>query len=567
MNRLVFALGLIIVLVSCKKTEAPITPPPVVIQEESIKFTTNLDTGIYNVIDTLPLVITVSSKIPSAGVLYSIAAIWSDSSKQIFKLDTSLNTSNLSLYISGLKKAGNYALSISVTSKSTTTNSLNKSIVVVNNPLGRFTGYRVDQVALALSKQKDFGTSYWQNNAVMLDEMVIAFQSPIGGGQYGSFLNQLSSGDFNNDGYIDVFNAGASYNGVQSNLSFLIWNTTLKKFEDKNLFNDKTIKTLGGNQIKVVPIYLNSDAYIDMVVYVGPDEGILTDPPHFIKLVMSDGKGGYDLQEPITESPLFYHEGGGLGDLNGDKVPDLAICYGGMMKILWGSNTAPYFNQNNAATFAFPIVNMRGGVQLFYKSDNGFGEVCSKCIENSIYDLTIEDVNKDGLNDLILNQSEDNNSPTGYNNILINKGQGRFNETSVVRLPKFDPITTIVNGNVDYIIDDINNDGLNDIIALNQSVYKSWNIYAYFQQKDGSYTIDKSIIQYTINSTRKGNWKSKLIYFDYNGDGKKDIGYIDDAANGEIKYKSVFIRSGNNFIEQDYFQYDPYAKSILTLIK
>ena len=133
MNRLIFALGFIIVLVSCKKTENTITPPPVVIQEESIKFTTNLDTGIYNVIDTLPLVLTVSSKIPSAGVVYSIAAIWSDSSKQFFKLDTSLNTSNLSLYISGLKKAGNYTLSIIVTSKSTTTNSSSKTIPLLRN--------------------------------------------------------------------------------------------------------------------------------------------------------------------------------------------------------------------------------------------------------------------------------------------------------------------------------------------------------------------------------------------------------------------------------------------------
>ena len=66
---------------------------------------------------------------------------------------------------------------------------------------------------------------------------------------------------------------------------------------------------------------------------------------------------------------------------------------------------------------------------------------------------------------------------------------------------------------------------------------------------------------------RKGNWKSRLAYFDFNGDGKKDISYKDDADNGELKTKSVFIRTGNKFIETDYYQFDPYAKSIFNLIK
>ena len=146
MRRVIFALGVLFVF-ACSKTEVPATPPVVVIQEEAIKFTTNLDTGTYNVADTLQLVVTVSSKLPSAGLLYSILVNWTDSSKQIFKLDTSLTTSSLSLNIPGLKKTGSYSISLIVTSKSTSSNSLNKSISVVNNPLGRFMGYKVDQVS------------------------------------------------------------------------------------------------------------------------------------------------------------------------------------------------------------------------------------------------------------------------------------------------------------------------------------------------------------------------------------------------------------------------------------
>ncbi len=62
MKRVIFALGILFVF-ACSKTELPATPP-IVVQEETIKFNTNLDTGTYNVADTLPLVVTVSSKLP-----------------------------------------------------------------------------------------------------------------------------------------------------------------------------------------------------------------------------------------------------------------------------------------------------------------------------------------------------------------------------------------------------------------------------------------------------------------------------------------------------------------------
>ena len=147
-----------ICLFACKKTEVPATPPVLVIQEEAVKFTTNLDTGTYNVADTLPLVIIVNSKIPKAGLLYSITATWTDSAKQIFKLDSTSSATNLNLNIPGLKKSGNYSLSVTVTSKSTSTNTLNKSIPLVNNPLGRFMGYKVD-VTLKLKDE----INYWRD--------------------------------------------------------------------------------------------------------------------------------------------------------------------------------------------------------------------------------------------------------------------------------------------------------------------------------------------------------------------------------------------------------------------
>ena len=131
MKRVIFALGILFVF-ACSKTEVPGIPPVAVVQEEAIKFSTNLDTGTYNVTDTLPLIVTVSSKLPAAGALYSILVNWTDSSKQIFKLDTSLTVSSLSLKIPGLNKTGSYSLLVTVTSKSSSTNTLSKTINSIN---------------------------------------------------------------------------------------------------------------------------------------------------------------------------------------------------------------------------------------------------------------------------------------------------------------------------------------------------------------------------------------------------------------------------------------------------
>lgn len=120
---------------ACTKTEAPVvTPTQPVVQEESIKFSTNLDTGTFNVSDTIPLVITVSSKAPAAGFQYSVVTTWTDSSKQIYKLDTTLSATILSLNIPGHARMGNYSIAVSVTSKSTSSNTSAKTIAAVNIP-------------------------------------------------------------------------------------------------------------------------------------------------------------------------------------------------------------------------------------------------------------------------------------------------------------------------------------------------------------------------------------------------------------------------------------------------
>ena len=134
MKRVIFVLG-VLFLIACKKSEVVVTPPPVVVvPEEAVKFSTNLDTGTYYVSDTLPLIITVSTKVPPAGFIYSIITAWTDSSKQIFKLDTTITAASLSLNIPGHKRMGNYSVQVNVSSKATSTNTSAKTIPFINIP-------------------------------------------------------------------------------------------------------------------------------------------------------------------------------------------------------------------------------------------------------------------------------------------------------------------------------------------------------------------------------------------------------------------------------------------------
>lgn len=128
MKYTILALGLLLTF-ACSKVDKG-TPQVAIAQEENIKFTTNLDTGNFNVIDTLPLTINITSKLPSKGINYSVAINWVDSSKQIYKIDTSTNSSSLSLIILGIKKSGNYSATITVSSKSSSTNSETKTLTI-----------------------------------------------------------------------------------------------------------------------------------------------------------------------------------------------------------------------------------------------------------------------------------------------------------------------------------------------------------------------------------------------------------------------------------------------------
>ncbi len=448
----------------------------------------------------------------------------------------------------------------------------------LDSALKNFKGYKVDTTALNISKKNDFGKSYWLNTAVFSDIMVALFQknyevyAPPQGEYYCVFSTGICNGDFNNDGYIDVFNSGAAHGGKKANLSFLIWNPTTKKYEEKNLVNDKT--NFLGNPANVIPMYLNADNFVDLIIIGGPDEGFSTLHPSPTTLCLSDGKGGYDLTNLTLEPDYLYnnntHERGDAADVNGDGYPDLTIPTGPHTYIFWGTPNFPYFTNQNFAHFSSDTVN--------FSSNNGFGEVVPEGA-GDVFASHFADINGDGLLDLFLGGSEDSTS-NKHQRILLNQGKGKFNKNRLINLPFFTNIpnyTPKTNNGINqfhYVTDDLNGDGLMDIISLNATNYKYWYLSVYIQQTDQSFKIDTSWIVYNTHYLSPYSiWKFRLLYHDFNGDGKKDISYEDasiqaytDSGN-TFSRKTVFIRTGNSFVEKDFYQYDPYAKFILDSLK
>jgi hypothetical protein len=435
----------------------------------------------------------------------------------------------------------------------------------------KFPGYKVNKPLLLKNE-----IEYWRDCGVMWDVIMHKYNVLPNGQILSNFAAQAIPGDFNGDGFIDVFNPGTgSARGVPVDYcQWIIWNPVLKTFENKKLLNDKSIKYFGGGQNRSISYDINKDGYTDVVVLDSGDDAMNYDGPRPlqpIRMVLSDGKGGYDLKELNNITPNYmYNHSGDIGDLNNDGNLDLVVATGTTVYISWGISVFPYFS-NKVSYFSVDYFNPN------LVSDNGFGESVPEAA-GGVRQITIADINKDGWNDIIEGGSEQSAKVDKYllfdqkHRILLNQGKGRFNQKGIVQLPFYFDDLSKKNGyftNHDFRVIDYNNDGLNDIISTSSIEYDNYGFLIYIQNIDGTYKIEKSKFVFNINSNRRvkgttpGYWKPWLVLYDFNNDGLKDISYIDNTNfDAELKTKTVFIRIGDNYVEQDYYQFDDFAKSI-----
>ena len=423
-----------------------------------------------------------------------------------------------------------------------------------------YEGYKVN------SNAKQLGKEYWlRGTGVPNDLIVQTFQKPlpnensfaykhnfINGGWGGSV-----AGDFNLDGWVDVFTPGAD---PFIGLSFLLFDPKTGNYKDTTLLNDKSIVTLP-KAIKVVPYYMNNDNYVDLIIFAGDSDNLP------VRMFISDGLGGYDYRTlnikytvPSSCCGLanVFVLNGDAGDLNNDGNVDLVIAADNFVFIYWGVNGPTYFNENNYTLLASDTNNFPNVVNI--------GTECSSC-SGKINDVSIQDVNGDKNLDLITSSAEENNL---NQRVIINNGTGKFSNLDVKTFPLYGK----QNANTSYIVEE----GTGNIIVANgfgingKSSY--WNIFIY-TKVNGEYVIDRTKIEFDPNRRTKSldGAKSILLYYHYNKDGIKDIGYVDASWGDEMgdknimKYKTVFIKTGDKYVERDISQYDFFFKDYLVILE
>ena len=262
-----------------------------------------------------------------------------------------------------------------------------------------------------------------------------------------------------------------------------------------------------------------NDNFVDLVIFGHQDESSPKNRIEPITICLSDGKGGYDLTELVLQPPLpneaVVYEHGSVADLNGDKIPDLLIMANPRVYVFWGISTFPYFTNKDF------LVSERNDLPFYCK---------------------IKDINKDGINDVMIGTNIENQ-------IFLNDGRGTV-LTNKITVPY------VTQGNVfDYIVDDLNSDGLNDFINISDTQNNLvWSIDAYIQEKDGTFKRDVSWIEYS-SGTKRGNYRNKLIYYDFDGDGKKDIISGGNQAFARIKFGEYSAGRGDVLINTGGFKF------------
>jgi adhesin/invasin len=283
---------------------------------------------------------------------------------------------------------------------------------------------------------------------------------------------QLSVGDFNEDGYPDVVTHGAG-------LFVVSINDAIDGFEPVQVYTSTV--SLGGGERTMSVGYFNGDDHLDLAgTYINTDE---------LAIVFGNGDGTFGL--PLQLSTADYPRRMVSGDLNQDGWDDLVVCAS-------EADVVQVFFSNGNGTFQSPI-NLTSG-----NNPNG---------------ATILDANLDGKMDAAIGYVDSDE-------IVIFLGNNGSFGTGI-------STTAPTGSNVSGLNKvDMNNDGKVDIVA---ALYQTNQASIFFSNGDGtfqpaiSFGADRSPV-----SIESG---------DFNEDGAIDLAVLNSTSNNisVILNNSAFI--------------------------
>lgn len=220
----------------------------------------------------------------------------------------------------------------------------------------------------------------------------------------GSNPHSIATGDFNNDGNVDLVTANKANNSV----SVLLGNGL-------GSFNAAINYNVGSAPYCVATGDLNGDGKIDLIV--------ANSNSNSVSVLLGNGTGGFNaaVNYSVGNTPYYVV----TGDFNGDGKADLAVAN-------LGSNSVSVLLGNGSG---------------------GFNAAVNYGVGNSPFCAATGDFNGDGKIDLVVANAGDDSV-----SVLLNNGSGGFNA----------PVNYNVGGSASYIATgDFNKDGKIDLVVAN----------------------------------------------------------------------------------------------------
>ena len=329
-------------------------------------------------------------------------------------------------------------------------------------------------------------------------------------------------GDFNNDGYNDIFLAGSGNTSNERDPVEILLNDGDNNFVWSNLINNN----IGADAARksIIGDY-NLDGKPDVFMADHGHEDLESNIFYFAhpSIMLSNEEGSYDFNV-LENLPLDFYHGATSGDFDNDGDLDI-FCSTKLFLVNDGNGE---FSQNTS---------------LFQENSNG------------IYTVEFYDFNKDGFLDLICGGHSMSEDWGDIESSKIYYGNGiDFTSERSITLPNL----TAWEVTVDYAIADLNDDGNEEILLVRtggyvneanemMDFYNGWRIQVLEKNSEQEYIDNTS--KFMNNYYGNSQWIVRLRIQDIDGDGRLEI-FENDRSNYQTNSPRVWRQNSENFYER-----------------